>query len=598
MKSGPVYPIFKMRIKYEPDIVTARQKTRTISQILGFADQDRARLSTAVSELARNVFQYAAGGTIDFFFADRDLQTLFICISDNGPGIKDIDSILNGTYVSKSGMGIGLTGSKKLMDSFEIETNHGLGTQITIGKALDRRLHIVKKEELPNITRKINAVGADSAFEEIQNQNRDLLLALEDARLAREELTALNAKLKLAHEEADAANRAKSMFLSNMSHEIRTPLGVILGFADLALDPNSTVSDRDTYLGTVKRNAQNLTNLIGEILDLAKVEAGKINLEKADFSLPTLMIDLVDSLGLKAKTKGVSLTLKFEGSFPDIVESDPTRIQQILLNLVNNALKFTETGTIEVRARHLPEESSANEAMIEIIVTDSGIGIRKENQAHLFEPFMQADSSTTRKFGGTGLGLHLSKHLAEVLGGGLSLQSSDEGVGSTFRFYFRVCICAKTQFRSAFVVNHRDLKSNTVPKFSNELDGMRILLVEDSSDNQFLFVRYLKKAGAHIELASDGLEGVEKAQQLKFDAILMDIQMPNLDGYGATKRLKEIGITTPIIALTAHAMKEERDRALMSGFSDYLIKPLDSQLLIETLVSVCSGPKEPGLNDS
>jgi signal transduction histidine kinase len=577
-----------MRIKYEPDIVTALQKTRTISQILGFADQDRARLSTAVSELARNVFQYAAGGTIDFFFADRDLQTLFICISDNGPGIKDIESILNGTYVSKSGMGVGLSGSKKLMDSFEIETNHGLGTQITIGKVLDRRLHIVKKEDLPNIAKKVGEIGADSAFEEIQNQNRDLLLALEDARLARQELTALNAKLRLAYEEAEAANRAKSRFLSNMSHEIRTPLGVIVGFADLALDPASTVSERDEYLGTVKRNAQNLTNLIGEILDLAKVEAGKINLEKVDFSLPNLMIDLVDSLGLQARTKGVSLVLKFEEPFPDVVECDSTRIRQVLLNLVNNALKFTESGSVEVSARHLTEESSANNVAIEVIVSDSGIGIRAENQKHLFEPFMQADSSTTRRFGGTGLGLTLSKHLAEVLGGGLSLQSSEEGVGSSFRFHFRVSTCAKTRFRSSFVVNHKDLKSNSAPKFSNELDGMRILLVEDSPDNRFLFVRYLKKAGAHVELASDGLEGVEKAKMLKFDAILMDIQMPNLDGYGATRRLKEIGITTPIIALTAHAMKEERDRALMSGFSNYLIKPLDPHLLIETLLSVRS----------
>lgn len=221
--------------------------------------------------------------------------------------------------------------------------------------------------------------------------------------------------------------------------------------------------------------------------------------------------------------------------------------------------------------------------VIEVSVRDSGIGIPVENQSKLFAPFVQADSSTTRKFGGTGLGLILSKHLAEALGGSVFLLSSLENMGSTFCFKFSVSVSEKTEFKSYFNTKLNDLNSFAPAQPSNELNKMKVLLVEDSTDNQFLFVRYLTKAGALVDVASDGLEGVEKAQQANYDAILMDVQMPKLDGYGATKKLREIGIKTPIIALTAHALKEEKERALSSGFSGYLIKPLDPKLLIQSL---------------
>lgn len=586
-------PLYTMRIEYEPDIVTARQKTRSISQLLGFAGQDRARLSTAVSELARNVFQYAAGGKIEFFFADSTPQTFFVRVSDKGPGIENLNSILNGTYVSQSGMGVGLAGSKRLMDFFEIETSLGEGTEIVLGKLLDKRARPIKVEELPDIAFKVGASGAESAFEEIRNQNRDLLEALDDARLARQELTSLNSKLKLAYENADNANRAKSRFLSNMSHEIRTPLGIILGFSDLALDPASAVPDRNIYLTTIKRNAQNLSNLIGEILDLAKVEAGKIELEKVDFSLPSLMNDLVIALSLHAKEKGVTLALKIEGLFPDNIVSDPTRVRQVLMNLINNALKFTERGEIQVSAVAREREVGSDQVIVEVSVQDSGIGIPVEKQARLFEAFMQGDSSTTRKFGGTGLGLNLSRQLAEALGGNLFLLSSNENAGSTFCFTFQVGVSPTTKFVSDFKVGAKEVDLLSIPKkIAGELENMKVLLVEDSTDNQFLFVHYLTRAGALVEVANDGLEAIKKADASIFDAILMDIQMPNLDGYGATKILRDLGMKTPIIALTAHALKDEREKALRSGFSGYLVKPLDQQLLIDTLAACCPKPSK------
>jgi CheY-like chemotaxis protein len=326
-----------------------------------------------------------------------------------------------------------------------------------------------------------------------------------------------------------------------------------------------------------------LTNLIGQILDLSKIEAGRIELENIEFSLPELLNDAVHALGLSAQEKGVQLRLKIEGTFPYIVSGDPTRIRQIMLNLISNALKFTARGEVEIVANAAKEIVNSEEIKIEISVRDSGIGIPTEKQNRLFEAFMQADSSTTRKFGGSGLGLNLSKNLAQAMGGDLFLLSSQVDIGSTFCVNLKVCAVAKTEFKNNHEKILRPQDSMTSPNYENELYGMIILLVEDSEDNQFIFGRYLKKAGAKVEFASDGLEGVEKAQQNKYHAILMDVQMPKLDGYGATKKIRQDGIKTPIIALTAHAMKEERENALRSGFDGYLIKPLNPLLLIETL---------------
>jgi CheY-like chemotaxis protein len=240
-------------------------------------------------------------------------------------------------------------------------------------------------------------------------------------------------------------------------------------------------------------------------------------------------------------------------------------------------------GSVQVRASADTPADSSGEINIQIMVQDSGIGISLEKQSRLFEAFMQADSSTTRKYGGTGLGLNLSRSLAEAMGGTLSLVSSVEGKGSTFLVILKTRVVAKTQFKP---VQFRSTEELTRPSTITveDLSGMDILLVEDSIDNQILFERYLKRAGAKVDVASDGSEGFEKAQAKNYNAILMDVQMPVLDGYGATKKIRHHGIATPIIALTAHAMKDERENALRSGFNGYLIKPLDPRLLIEELL--------------
>lgn len=390
---------------------------------------------------------------------------------------------------------------------------------------------------------------------------------------------------KRALEDAELANQAKTRFLSNMSHEIRTPLGVIQGFTDLALNPEVPVSERNSYLATIKRNAQNLTKLLGEILDLAKIEAGRIEIEKSRFSLGQLLKEIVETHGLHARDKGVALKLSFLGPVPECVITDSTRVRQVLTNLVNNAIKFTERGGVEMVVRALPRTTSTQPVIIEVAIRDTGIGISPQQQTRLFEAFMQADSSTTRKFGGTGLGLNLSKKLARVLGGDLNLSSSSEGRGSVFTVTFNAGVLDPKEFIQQLKIQSElePLLDVDASSTAHELDGMKVLLVEDMIDNQLLFAQYLKNAGAEVELANDGLEALSKTHKTHYDAILMDVQMPNVDGYEATRAIRSSGDRSPIIALTAHALKEDRERALSEGFTGYLTKPLNSKLLVETL---------------
>ncbi len=391
---------------------------------------------------------------------------------------------------------------------------------------------------------------------------------------------------KSALEEAELASQAKTRFLANMSHEIRTPLGVIQGFADLLLEPSLSIADRNAYLMTIKRNAHHLTQLLGEILDLAKVEAGLIEIEKTQFSLSDLLEEVVETLSFHASGKNILLELQVEEPFPEWVESDQIRLRQVLMNLVNNALKFTEKGGVKIRAGVQPRASADEMDCIEIIVQDTGIGLALDQQKRLFSAFMQADSSTTRKYGGTGLGLNLSKKLAKSLGGDLILVSSESSKGSTFKLTLNGVVFSPQTFshRRKLVATLPSLLSIQVMK---DLLGKRILIVEDSIDNQTLFSQYLRHFGASVDLAADGLEATVKVRESHFDIILMDIQMPNMDGYEATRILRLEGYKTPIIAITAHALKEERDSALNQGFTDYLTKPVDRKLLVEVILRHC-----------
>lgn len=386
-------------------------------------------------------------------------------------------------------------------------------------------------------------------------------------------------ELKESKEVAEKASLAKSQFLANMSHEIRTPIGVIVGFIEMLRHKQHSPEDERAFMEIIERNSQSLLRLIDDILDLSKVEAGKIILEKSRFSLPMFLTDFTSLMSFKASEKGIDFSLESQGKLPEMISTDPLRLRQILANLVGNALKFTERGEVSVLVRFKTPYLIAE-------VTDSGPGIATDKIPHLFHSFGQVDPSLTRRHGGSGLGLILSKRLAEALGGDVALQRSQIGQGSTF--------VAKIKLDTSDVYEWVDYgQKNLLPTkpaaaamdTHNHLRDLRVLLVEDSPDNRVLVATYLKRTGIQLTMAEDGVEGFARALKDLPDLILLDIQMPKMDGHTLARRLREAGYSRPIIALTAHAMREERERCYQSGCTDYLTKPIDRERLIETLTA-------------
>jgi PAS domain S-box-containing protein len=379
-------------------------------------------------------------------------------------------------------------------------------------------------------------------------------------------------KLAEALRFAERANEAKSAFLANMSHEIRTPLGAILGFTELIKDSESA-EERSEYAGIIERSGKSLTKIIDDILDLSKVEAGRLELEKINFDVEKTVREVAELFVDAAQKKNLTLELAFDPQTPVKIKSDPTRIRQILINLIGNAVKFTSTGKVHIAVTGAYFENQLTH--LRFAITDTGVGLTEEQEHKLFAPFSQADNSTTRKFGGSGLGLALSKRLANALGGDVWVASSKTGEGSTFM--------ATVQADSSSDIAVAAPATKALEK-SKTLQGLRVLLVEDSLDNQMLIQKVITRRGGSVEVANNGLEGVLKAQAGDgFDVILMDMQMPILDGYAATEQLRERGYKKPIIALTAHAMAEERKRTEEIGCNAHLTKPLDFELLITTL---------------
>jgi len=367
--------------------------------------------------------------------------------------------------------------------------------------------------------------------------------------------------------QAESANQTKSLFLANMSHEIRTPLGAIVGFSELLKDPTVTTRERQQYAEIIYRTGSNLTKIINDILDLSKVEAGRLEVEKTYFPLSDLLSEIRSLVELKAGEKSISLKFYSKGALPEFVYTDPLRLRQILVNLLGNAVKFTDHGGVSLQT----ELSGPN---LVFRVTDSGPGIAVEQRERLFQSFSQVDESSTRRYQGTGLGLALSRQLARLLGGDMILEDSQPGQGCTF--------VVKVVFEG-----EREIPTTILTKSSmsatNQLTGKKILVVDDVEDNRLLLQRFLSKQGADVVLAHDGSQGVEKARAEYYDVVLMDIQMPIMDGYTATEKLRRTGYSGPIIALTAHAMKEDRTKCLSSGFDDYLTKPIQSSALLTTL---------------
>lgn len=391
----------------------------------------------------------------------------------------------------------------------------------------------------------------------------------------------LFAEMEKLAEDAKNANQIKSLFLANMSHEIRTPLGAILGFNALISNPHISDSDRIKYAEIIARNGHQLTQLIDDILDLSKVEADRLDIEILEIDLPSLITDITSLMNQKAKEKGLFLNVTSEDPIPPVIYSDPTRLRQILLNIIGNAIKFTVKGGVKVIVKIEPQNSHTPNKII-IDIEDTGSGIPKENQSRLFEWFTQADSTTTRKFGGTGLGLALSRRLAKALRGNVELiESSDQGSK------FRIQIVNQVQeFQHRPLVQTKESYLNNRPSRQEQLKGLRVLLADDSPDNRTLIECILEQSGAIIDSAENGREAIEKAMHHEYDLVLMDIQMPVCDGLQATKELRSKGYQKPIVALTAHAMKEEREKTLSMGCNAHLTKPIEIPRLLNIVAEL------------
>ncbi len=391
-------------------------------------------------------------------------------------------------------------------------------------------------------------------------------------------------KLSEARDVAEAANEAKSAFVANMSHEIRTPLTTVVGMTELLLDQETNKERHDT-LQLIHQSGKHLVTLVNDVLDMSKIEAGKLEADLIEASPIEIIEDVADTMRYRSRERGLEFDVQYHGMIPDEILVDPVRFRQVLFNLTGNAIKFTEQGSVKIYCKLIDRDVHPR---LEIRVEDTGVGLTPAEMRKLFEQFSQVDSSPTRRKGGTGLGLYISRRLVELMGGTLNAESKP-GEGSCFTLRLptgelgdRTMIDPSTQSKSKSATNSRDRNSGST------LSG-KVLVVEDTRGIQRLLQRMLESEGAQVELANDGQAALDLFSSngaSKYDLVVLDMHMPRLSGYETAAQLRKQGIDTPIIALTASAMLGDREKCLDAGCNDYLTKPIDRQQLIEKVAEL------------
>jgi signal transduction histidine kinase len=436
-------PIVAVELRYEHDVVLVRQRARTIAGFLGFDVNDQTRIATAVSEIARNAFQYAGGGRAEFLVDTAGRPRLFLVrVTDRGPGIRDVPAILEGRFRSRRGMGLGMTGARRLMDDFRVESHVGEGTTVVLGKWIPADAPGVTAALVGRIAKELGGRSPEDPFEEIQQQNQELLRTMNELRQKQEELESLNrelddtnrgmvavfAELEENGSRLRRASELRASFLSNMSHEFRTPLNSILAISRLLLDrmDGDLTSEQERQARFIRTSAEELSAMVNDLLDLARIDAGRVEIRPSECRIENLFRSLRGMFRPLFANPALALVLEEPEGVP-ILRTDEGKLSQILRNLISNALKFTEQGEVRVSAKRSEDGGS-----VVFSVSDTGIGIAPENLERIFEEYAQVEGPVQRKAKGTGLGLPLSRKLAGLLGGTLTVESVP-GQGSTFR---------------------------------------------------------------------------------------------------------------------------------------------------------------------
>lgn len=580
-------PLLRMEIRHEYDVVLVRQRARQIAAALKFDSQDQTRIATALSEVARNAFQYAGGGLVEFQIETPPAAALSITVSDKGRGIENLREILDGKYVSRTGMGLGMIGARRLMDVFTVEST-SRGTKVVLGRNLPPRFSGLSKKGLDDLLTQIESQGPSNAYEELQQQNQELLRALDELRTRQLELAQLNRELDETNrgvvalyaeldDRADFLQRAselKSHFLSNMSHEFRTPLNSIMALSQILLDrmDGELTEEQDKQVRFIKNSAQDLSDLVNDLLDLAKVEAGKVTIRPTRFDIKTLFAALRGMLRpLLAQNSSVRLI--FDDPDEDIeIYSDEGKLSQILRNLISNALKFTERGEVRIFVSRDQDQTIAFE------VSDTGIGIAAEDQERIFQEWTQVEGKLQKVAKGTGLGLPLSRKLAQLLGGDVSV-NSEVGVGSVFTVKIPI------QFRGATEVSHE-------PDAKPELDATKlpVLVVEDNREALFIYEKYLKDSNFQVVPASSIRDARAAMRSMRPYAILLDVLLQGEHSWDFLQGLKADPATRdiPVYVIT---VVDNRDKALALGADAFHPKPVERGWLMKQLeASLSSHP--------